>query len=106
LKQKRRPDWHRKAAQKGKTTMTEIPKPPLRGKPFQADELVSRLNEARDRLDRDTKLGEWAIDLRARLWRAEQRFLFDDFDYDFSSLADEIRSYRRVCRAFRSEATA
>jgi hypothetical protein len=86
--------------------MTEIPKPPLRGKPFQADALVSRLNEASDRLDRDTRLAEWGLDLRARVWRAEQRFLFDDFDFDFSPLAEEIRSYRRVCRAFRSEAAA
>jgi hypothetical protein len=86
--------------------MTEIPKPPLRGKKFQLDELVSRLNEARDRLDRDTKLGEWAIDLRARLWQAEQRFLFDDFDFDFSPLAAEVAAYKRVLRAFKAEVAA
>jgi hypothetical protein len=84
--------------------MTELPQPPLHGKKFHIDELVSRLNEARNRLDRDTRLAEWGLSLRARVWRAEQRFLFDDFDFDFSPLAEEIRSYRRVCRAFKAEA--
>jgi hypothetical protein len=65
----------------------------------QKSDLILQLDWARNRLDTLEQLGRWAIDLRARLWRQQQIFLYADVDADFGSLADEVAQFRRVSKA-------
>jgi hypothetical protein len=63
--------------------------------------LVAELDAARERCVVNQQIADWAIELRARLLRAEEHLLHDDCRRHHATLATEIERLRLCIRLAR-----